>query len=118
MRMSYVTYSMWYPPTQIVSQGNCVVTPIDNWHLTTLSRWHRCHGRRCRCRNARKWAFSALDIGTDADDGDCILTGTPETAIGLFVIVSDGIEDADGEADGCGDIRRAKWLRSSFFCWH
>ena len=40
----------------------------------------------------------SLDVGTDADNADCV-TGTLETAIGLFVIVSHGIEDADGEAD-------------------
>jgi hypothetical protein len=85
MHMSYVTYSMWHPPPQIVSQGDCVVIPINNWHLTTLTHWHRCHGQRCRCRNARKWTLLSLDIGMDADDGDCVLTGTPETAIGLFL---------------------------------
>ena len=39
----------------------------------------------------------SLDVGTDPDDGDCV-TGTPETAIGVFVVVSDGTEPADGEA--------------------
>ena len=96
------------PPPQIVSQGDCAVTPIDNWHLTTWYKYpellaQRCHGRRCRCRNASAPVLANgngpfIGVDTDADDGDCI-TGTPEKAIGLFVIVSDSIEDADGDAD-------------------